>query len=377
MQIVDHGTWQLTAADEDLHPRRARNCYGTSRTTSTSPRRMDLSAATSGSACTRTGTVPGTGPASCGRGSRPCSWPTTRRRCPRRAAPACALPRCSAARRSPTPLASARLSLDATRRGAARTRPRPTATWRRRARPASAWTSNGAPSAACIRTRTCRGTRSRARCHGTVRLGEQTLAISGWGERDHSWGERDWWQVSWLWSSGRLGDGTAFHGMQANIGFAIPWPSFAVTPDGELRHLQRVRGGNLVRCRTTSRRSPGCCVPGAPMMAVPLAFAPVAMTSPDGRAVPLPARDVPVHRGRRPGRIRLDRVESAARLARAMAGRTSPRHAAAVTADRRAVGGGRDLTAGFLTRALADSPTARHAVDGSRGGARRHRAGVG
>ncbi len=54
-----------------------------------------------------------------------------------------------------------------------------------------------------------------------------TSRSSGWGERDHSWGERDWWQISWLWSSGRLADGTAFHGMQANIGFAIGWPSFA------------------------------------------------------------------------------------------------------------------------------------------------------
>jgi hypothetical protein len=116
---------------------------------------------------------------------------------------------------------------------------------------------------------------------GTVRLGEQTLTISGWGERDHSWGERDWWQVSWLWSSGRLGDGTAFHGMQANIGFPMAWPSFSVAPDGELRHLTGFAAETSFgpdEFPTQSRLR----VPGAPMLAIPLAFAPVAMTSPDG-----------------------------------------------------------------------------------------------
>jgi hypothetical protein len=117
---------------------------------------------------------------------------------------------------------------------------------------------------------------------GTVRVGDQAVTISGWGERDHSWGERDWWQISWLWSSGRLGDGTAFHGMQANIGFPVPWPSFAVTPDGKLSHLDGFAAETTFRPDEFPRQS-RLRLPGAPMLAVPLAFAPVAMTSPDGR----------------------------------------------------------------------------------------------
>ncbi len=115
---------------------------------------------------------------------------------------------------------------------------------------------------------------------GTVRVGDETISIAGWGERDHSWGERDWWQISWLWSSGRLDDGTAFHGMQANIGFAIGWPSFAVTPGGELTHLS----GFAAQTDFAPDGFPSqsrLLLPGAPMRAVPLAFAPVAMTSPD------------------------------------------------------------------------------------------------
>jgi hypothetical protein len=116
---------------------------------------------------------------------------------------------------------------------------------------------------------------------GTAQVGQETFAISGWGERDHSWGERDWWRISWLWSSGRLNDGTAFHGMQANIGFAIGWPSFGVTPAGDLRHLS----GFAAQTEFGPDGFPAesrLLLPGAPMRAFPLAFAPVAMTSPDG-----------------------------------------------------------------------------------------------
>lgn len=122
---------------------------------------------------------------------------------------------------------------------------------------------------------------------GVVRLGGEELIISGWGERDHSWGERDWWQISWLWSSGRLGDGTAFHGMQANIGFPVPWPSFRVTPAGELSHMtgfcaETVFGSDDFPAQSRLQLA------GMPMSAVPLAFAPIALTSPDDRVSHFP-----------------------------------------------------------------------------------------
>jgi hypothetical protein len=122
---------------------------------------------------------------------------------------------------------------------------------------------------------------------GVVRVGSDELTISGWGERDHSWGERDWWQISWLWSSGRLSDGTAFHGMQANIGFPLPWPSFEVTPAGTLSHVngfaaETVFGADGLPAQSQLRLA------GTPVTADPLAFAPVAMTSPDGRVSHFP-----------------------------------------------------------------------------------------
>lgn len=125
------------------------------------------------------------------------------------------------------------------------------------------------------------------RVTGTVTAGDQHFAIDGYGERDHSWGERDWWQISWLWTSGRLNDGTSFHGMQANIGFAIPWPSFAVTRAGGLSHL----GGFAAQTTFGADDFPATSrlrLPGAPMTAEPLAFAPVSLTSPDGEVSHFP-----------------------------------------------------------------------------------------
>jgi len=122
---------------------------------------------------------------------------------------------------------------------------------------------------------------------GTVSIDGTTTRVRASGERDHSWGERDWWQISWLWTSGRLGDGTAFHGMQANIGFAIGWPSFAVPPAGELSHVTGFCAHTDFGADDFPRRSL-LRLPGAPLTVSPLAFAPVAMTSPDGRVAHFP-----------------------------------------------------------------------------------------
>lgn len=125
------------------------------------------------------------------------------------------------------------------------------------------------------------------RVAGTIRVGDERIELSGYGQRDHSWGERDWWNLSWLWTSGRLSDGTAFHGVQANLGFPMPWPSFVLPPDGVLEH----RDGFRAATRFGSDGLPAAselAVPGLPLTAVPTCFAPIAMTSPDDRPAHFP-----------------------------------------------------------------------------------------
>ena len=39
----------------------------------------------------------------------------------------------------------------------------------------------------------------------------ETFTVEGQGQRDHSWGVRDWWAFGWCWCSLRLDDGTRVH----------------------------------------------------------------------------------------------------------------------------------------------------------------------
>jgi hypothetical protein len=42
------------------------------------------------------------------------------------------------------------------------------------------------------------------------------------GQRDHSWGVRDWWSMDWVWSAIHLDDGTHLHGVDLRIPGAPP-----------------------------------------------------------------------------------------------------------------------------------------------------------
>ncbi len=48
------------------------------------------------------------------------------------------------------------------------------------------------------------------RVEGRAHFDGESISFSGPGERDHSWGERNWFAMNWLWSSGGFEDGAAF-----------------------------------------------------------------------------------------------------------------------------------------------------------------------
>lgn len=109
--------------------------------------------------------------------------------------------------------------------------------------------------------------------------------FEGYGERDHSWGLRDWWSTSWLWSTGRLADGTFLHGMQANIGMALPWPAF-VAKDG-LDHAEGFSASSDFAADGLPERAE-LRFPGLRTTATPLHWAPVTLLSEDGRTAEFP-----------------------------------------------------------------------------------------
>ena len=70
---------------------------------------------------------------------------------------------------------------------------------------------------------------------GEIAVGDQRMVIDGQGQRDHSWGERDWWAFGWCWAAARLDDGTRVHfadiripgGQHIALGYVQP-------PDGRV-----------------------------------------------------------------------------------------------------------------------------------------------
>ncbi|HVT41340.1 MAG TPA: hypothetical protein VHD39_00045, partial [Acidimicrobiales bacterium] len=80
---------------------------------------------------------------------------------------------------------------------------------------------------------------------GTVTIDGDTLTVEGQGQRDHSWGVRDWWAFGWCWCSLRLDDGTRVHladirmpGMPVFFGYVqtpgMVYPASALSVSEEL-----------------------------------------------------------------------------------------------------------------------------------------------
>jgi hypothetical protein len=58
---------------------------------------------------------------------------------------------------------------------------------------------------------------------GTVTVDDREINVTEVaGQRDHSWGVRDWWAMDWVWSALHLDDGTHLHGVDIRIPGAPP-----------------------------------------------------------------------------------------------------------------------------------------------------------
>ncbi len=55
-----------------------------------------------------------------------------------------------------------------------------------------------------------KGYQMMCRVHGEVLIGSDTLAIDGWGQRQHIWGLPPWRAGAWCWGGGTLDDGTTW-----------------------------------------------------------------------------------------------------------------------------------------------------------------------
>jgi hypothetical protein len=121
------------------------------------------------------------------------------------------------------------------------------------------------------------------RVHGEVLVGAERYEIDGYGQRDHSWGVRDWWSYGWSWTAGRLDDGTRFHAVDVRLGDdALYGTGYVQDPGGTMAAV------------TTVAHTTALDADGLPEQATwqvgdlaldiePVAFSPVLLTAPDGR----------------------------------------------------------------------------------------------
>ena len=121
--------------------------------------------------------------------------------------------------------------------------------------------------------------------HGEIQIGTTanrlTLDDPVPGQRDHSWGVRDWWDFPWVWTAGALSDGTRFHASRPEINGVRYEPAYVVDGDGLRSALQFdvdvTTGADGFPSTTTMR------VNGLDVVATPELVAGLAMRAPDGR----------------------------------------------------------------------------------------------
>jgi hypothetical protein len=120
------------------------------------------------------------------------------------------------------------------------------------------------------------------RVTGTVRIGDEEITFAGPGQRDHSWGSRDWWATDWMWSALHFDDGTHTHavGLPKMPGVGVGYAQ----RDGAVTEIESVNttadvADNGLPTHAVIASSPD----GTRVEVEPLAFGAIRLESPDGR----------------------------------------------------------------------------------------------
>jgi hypothetical protein len=126
---------------------------------------------------------------------------------------------------------------------------------------------------------------------GIVTVGDTSYRVNSVpGQRDHSWGVRDWWGMDWMWSAVHLDDGTHLHGVNIRIpGIPAVSTGYAQDRDGKLTELETVGSGeafgdNGLPLGATLSLDPGDITADVEVRGQ----APVKLTAADGRVSQFP-----------------------------------------------------------------------------------------
>jgi hypothetical protein len=145
------------------------------------------------------------------------------------------------------------------------------------------WATDGTP----FRWRQATRYEIPCRVEGTVRVGEEEIVFAGPGQRDHSWGSRDWWATDWMWSALHLEDGTHTHMVGVpdlpGVGVGYVQRGGEVDEIAQVTATQTMRDDGLV---AEARIESGPTDLGLEIE--PVAFGALRLEAPDGRLTHFP-----------------------------------------------------------------------------------------
>jgi hypothetical protein len=118
--------------------------------------------------------------------------------------------------------------------------------------------------------------------HGEILVGDERIEFDGVGQRDHSWGVRDWWTVGWVWTAGWLEDGTRFHTTRVRApGLEAFAPGYVMHPNGPVEQIDVCTAEEEVDENGFPTSAHLVCGP-LDMAIEPVAFSPVNLLDDDG-----------------------------------------------------------------------------------------------
>jgi aminoglycoside phosphotransferase (APT) family kinase protein len=121
---------------------------------------------------------------------------------------------------------------------------------------------------------------------GSVTVDGERIDLAGAGQRDHSWGVRDWWSFGWCWAAALLEDGERLHIAdirlpQARLPFGYRQRSDVVTPLTTVAVDEDLDADGLARVARID-------ADGVSYLVEPLAWAPALLSADDGRVSRFP-----------------------------------------------------------------------------------------
>jgi hypothetical protein len=124
---------------------------------------------------------------------------------------------------------------------------------------------------------------------GEIAVDAERIAVAGQGQRDHSWGVRDWWQFGWCWTALRLDDGTRVHAADIRIPGHPVFFGYVQRPGGHVDpltalHVIETAGDEGMPPAARAVLEPG----GLDLHIRPLAYGPLLLVAPEGRTSRFP-----------------------------------------------------------------------------------------